>query len=253
MRAFSSTLLEELRKEVFSIFWLVELDFSTVQRFIDIDIDIYYGGYRYLSYPFKVGDITYTADMAIDSVVLEIANVDLSMSALLFGSDITGSEATISFGCFNPTGELGGGSGGGLGEGDSEFVTDDAIFVTDDAEFITTESAESGGSGGSLIFGVTNIFVGRISGWKVLRDKSVELTIVNEFMLWRKKTLRIAQSSCPWPFEGVECTYAGVEVWCDQTYERCFILNNKDSFGGFRFLPYIMEKTIWWGGPKPTD
>ena len=40
MRAFSSTLIAELREEVFTTFWLVELEFSTIQRFVDIDIDI---------------------------------------------------------------------------------------------------------------------------------------------------------------------------------------------------------------------
>lgn len=418
MRAFSSTLIAELRKEVFSIFWLMELEFSTVQRFIDIDIDVHHNGNRYFSYPFKVGDITYTANMEIDSITLEVANADLSMSAFLLGSDITGSEATISFGCL-----------------DSNYQ----------------------------ILGVKNIFFGMVSGWKILRDKSVELTVVNEFMLWRKKTLRIAQASCPWPFKGTlsdglvgywpfdegsgtvahdktqnandgtlinmeeadwvdgvsgkclefdggdeqvrlpnvsalkptaaitlslwcyahtinsndylflcgrdnssgymirvtnnnflfklwgtgatevftgaianvwthlvityqsgiggiaykngvavgtlanvgdityseiyggypsigshsglyyfdglidgiriynraltqaeitflynnpapdECHYGGAQDWCDQTYERCKMLANKDNFGGFRFLPYIMEKEIWWGGPKPTD
>ena len=427
MRAFSSILIAELRKEVFAVFWMMELNFSTVQRFIDIDIDIHYGGNRYFSYPFKVGDVTYTANMAIDSITLEIANTDLSMSALLLGSDITGSEATVSFGCLN-----------------SNYQ----------------------------VLGVKDLFYGKVSGWKILRDKSVEITIVNEFMLWRKKTLRIAQASCPWPFKGTlsnglvgywpfnegsgtvahdktqngndgtlinmedadwvdgvsgkaldfdgineyvncgdgidfadaqfssgfsismwvkpgvipadkealfssaagipgaewqlyifwdtdgklgadqryggtqntykgdvhtadelyhivvawdgitsrlyingiyengaameqpdqqpanreirigsfknwanveftglidevriysraltqdeitflynnpapdECHYGGAQTWCDQTYERCKVLTNKDNFGGFRFLPYIMEKEIWWGGPNTTD
>ena len=248
MRAFNSTLLAELRKEVFSPFWMIEIPFSQdyPTRYVDIDIDIYRNGNRYLSYPFKVGDITYTSDMAIDSVNIEVANADLSMSALLLGSDVAGVEATISFGCFNYDWI----SEGGGGEGDdAEFVTDDAIFITDDAEFISGD----GDGPGSLFFGVKDIFYGVVSGWKILRDKSVELTIVNEFMLWRKKTLRIAQSSCPWPFTDTECTYVGAQTWCDQTYARCAVLTNQDSFGGFRFLPYIMEKQIWWGGPKPTD
>jgi hypothetical protein len=50
-----------------------------------------------------------------------------------------------------------------------------------------------------------------------------------------------------------ECNYSGLQDWCDQTYARCLDLTNQNNFGGFRFLPYIMEKEIWWGGPKPTD
>jgi hypothetical protein len=44
-----------------------------------------------------------------------------------------------------------------------------------------------------------------------------------------------------------ECAYLGDETWCDQSYARCVTLGNSDNFGGFRFLPSLMEKDIWWG------
>jgi hypothetical protein len=90
------------------------------------------------------------------------------------------------------------------------------------------------------------MFRGFVGGYE-LQEPSADITIVNEFILWRKKTLRTAQASCPWAFKGTECTYAGAETWCDKSYERCQALSNDMSFGGFRFLPSLMDKEIWWG------
>jgi hypothetical protein len=96
------------------------------------------------------------------------------------------------------------------------------------------------------IIASAEMFRGFIDGWE-LKEPTAEITIVNEFILWRKKTLRTAQATCPWLFKGTECTYAGAETWCDRSYERCQTLSNDANFGGFRFLPSIMDKEIWWG------
>jgi hypothetical protein len=96
------------------------------------------------------------------------------------------------------------------------------------------------------VIAVAEMFRGFVDGWEH-KEPNVDITITNEFVLWRRKTLRTAQATCPWVFKGTECTYAGSEAWCDQSYERCVALGNNLSFGGFRFLPSIMEKEIWWG------
>ncbi len=96
------------------------------------------------------------------------------------------------------------------------------------------------------VIGVEEIFRGLISDW-IIEETYVTINVVNELILWRKKPLRSASSSCPWLFKGTECTYAGAELWCDQTYDRCRSLNNDLNYGGFRFLPSIAEKQIWWG------
>jgi len=101
--------------------------------------------------------------------------------------------------------------------------------------------------------GVTDIVTeefmrGIVGGWELSEDNKATITIQNEFILWSKKTLRIQSSSCPWVFKGIECTYAGQETWCDQSYPRCKDLGNSDYFGGFRFLPSITGTEIKWGG-----
>ena len=99
---------------------------------------------------------------------------------------------------------------------------------------------------GLAVLGVEEIFRGDVGGWD-LREGILRLTCANEFIRWRKKALRTASATCPWVFKGEECTYGGDMSWCDQSWERCNTPGNKDNYGGFRFLPSIMEKEIWWG------
>lgn len=93
---------------------------------------------------------------------------------------------------------------------------------------------------------VDTIFRGMIDSWE-LTDSSCTLTIVTELALWGKKTMRIAQATCPWTFKGLECAYSGSESWCNQTYMRCGVLGNQENYGGFRHINDIMEKELWWG------
>jgi len=97
-----------------------------------------------------------------------------------------------------------------------------------------------------IITAPIEVFRGTVTTWNLTETRAV-LNVANEFALWRKKTLRQSQSSCPWPFKDDECGYTGAEAWCDQSYDRCAELSNTDNFGGFRFLPDIIEKEIWWG------
>lgn len=98
----------------------------------------------------------------------------------------------------------------------------------------------------AIIVQLIEVFRGIVSTWK-LSESNAKITIVNEFILWKKKTLRKHQSACRWPFKSTECKYSGSATWCDQGYARCLALGNQDNFGGFRWLPDLMEKEIYWG------
>lgn len=90
------------------------------------------------------------------------------------------------------------------------------------------------------------MFQGLLSEW-LATEQTVEIEAVNEFYLWKKRSLRVVSPSCPWPFRGAECAYAGGSDWCDRSYERCTTIANTVSFGGDRFAPSTAEKSIWWG------
>ena len=94
------------------------------------------------------------------------------------------------------------------------------------------------------------LFSGFCGNWELL-ENACRFTVMNKFALWEKQTLRRAHSSCPWEFKGSECGYSGGQSWCDKTYPRCTALANTSNYGGFRWLPSVMEKQIWWGNTPP--
>ncbi len=95
--------------------------------------------------------------------------------------------------------------------------------------------------------GRVNLFSGFISRVEI-RDKVARITVASEMVRWREPVLRRHSSTCPWRFKDSHtCKYAGTETWCDKTWERCVALGNTIHFGGFRYLPSIQEKQIWWG------
>ena len=95
--------------------------------------------------------------------------------------------------------------------------------------------------------GRVNLFSGFISRVEI-RDKTASITVASEMVRWREPTLRRHSATCPWRFKDPHtCGYSGTETWCDKTYDRCAELGNTAHFGGFRHLPSIQEKQIWWG------
>ena len=95
------------------------------------------------------------------------------------------------------------------------------------------------------------LFQGEIGPWEMVEGK-ITMTITNQFSQWSQKTLNLHSASCRWKvFKGDQCSYSGSEAWCDRTYSRCQALGNTANFGGFRWLPSIKDKQIWWGAvPK---
>ena len=91
------------------------------------------------------------------------------------------------------------------------------------------------------------MFMGTIDGWEI-DDEEVAITVASVMSRWSQRTLALHSPSCRWKkFKGAECGYAGSASWCDRTYKRCQALHNTDNFGGFRWLPSIVDKEIWWG------
>ena len=91
------------------------------------------------------------------------------------------------------------------------------------------------------------LFEGILDSWGISEDK-LNLTVTNILSRWAQRTLSTHSSSCRWKqFKGEECGYVGAATWCDRTYARCLALGNEANFGGFKWLPSIVDKEIWWG------
>jgi hypothetical protein len=91
------------------------------------------------------------------------------------------------------------------------------------------------------------VFQGNLDSWN-LDEEKINITVASEMVQWNQKTLAKYSPSCRWKsFKGTECKYNGSQPDCDRTYARCEALSNTANFGGFRWLPSIIDKDIWWG------
>ena len=213
MRVLDSDLYAEYQKEILRYFFMVEFDFTSTYRYNDTDETIY------------------------DSSSNAFLSRGFSFEDISFGVGMTVSELNITI------------------DDTDQLIS--AILLGEDVRnctaklYIGVVTAAADPNPSEII---TQEFMrGIVSGWELSGDNVAKITIKNEMVLWSKKTLRTCQASCPWLFKGTECTYSGDESWCDQSYDRCSELVNTDNFGGFRFLPSLMQKEIWWGrNPKYT-
>lgn len=95
------------------------------------------------------------------------------------------------------------------------------------------------------------LFIGEIDEWSIEADDNISITLTSQFYNWNRRTLSNYSSSCRWKrFKGQNCRYTGPESACDRSYARCAELGNTANFGGFRWLPSIEGKEIWWGRTK---
>ena len=125
-----------------------------------------------------------------------------------------------------------------------------ATLINTDELGATVAVSIGGISSTQRIYDLERIFTGELTGYAIA-EKTAQLTCSGLMARWMKKTLRTAQATCPWPIGGTECGYAGDEQ-CSQMYSRCNNLGNHLNFGGFVYLPELMEKKIYWGYPTPV-
>lgn len=96
------------------------------------------------------------------------------------------------------------------------------------------------------------LFEGEIDSFELYEDE-IQLKIGSIFSKWNHKAAALHSASCRWrKFKGTRCTYSGNETTCDRSYNRCAELGNTANFGGFRFLPQLMNRTLHWG-PTQTE
>ena len=97
------------------------------------------------------------------------------------------------------------------------------------------------------------LFFGTIDTWS-MDEQQIKITITSELYAWDQSTTYAHSPSCRWKvFKGTECAYAGAESWCDRSYTRCEALGNTAYFGGFRWVPSLEDRTIWWGRTSKVD
>lgn len=95
------------------------------------------------------------------------------------------------------------------------------------------------------------LFLGYLDAIEIDNQRA-RFEVYNHFIRWKMMTpRRFHQATCMWTFKSTYCGYSDGETWCDHSWERCVALGRKLNFGGFRWLPSLIGKQIWWGrSPK---
>lgn len=208
MKTFDAAISAELAKESFQPYWLLDIATETPMRYTDLDMNTYHDGNLYVSRGMKIGNITSGATVSAEKVEIELDDADQVVTAYLLNEDVRNKAASLYFGVIART-----------------------------AVGLETQLSRH----------VQEVWRGFVSGWELAGEADCRITLTHEFVLWNKEPLRTQSSSCQWTFKGTECGYSGEAGWCDKSYDRCKKLSNSDNFGGFRFIPEIAEKEIWWG------
>ena len=210
MRSIASEIIAQLGAEELRPFLLIFLNVGSGHRFTDCDIPLVINGNRYEPRGFRITDISYSMQNIVDQAQFEIDNIDETLTSDFIGGTPQGSDAVL-------------------------------YGVALDSNY--EPAGDSSSSGGYAV----TLFEGQIGEWS-LDEAQLNCAIVNQLVQWTQRTLSDHSASCRWKeFKGTECGYSGAGTWCDRTYARCSALGNTANFGGFRWLPSIQDKAIWWG------
>jgi hypothetical protein len=100
------------------------------------------------------------------------------------------------------------------------------------------------------------LFSGKIDSFEKDTD-NLRVVIASFHSLWNKNTMEVSTPTCRRNFKQPDCGYAGDATWCDRSWARCTALNNTSRFNGFRFIPSLSDRDLFWGrifGQElPTD
>jgi hypothetical protein len=217
MRSLPVALAAEVVKEAQYGCYLVQIDLPTVLRFTSLDIPLRYDSKTWEARGFEFKGVETAMSEEIDKMDLSIDNVDHALTNVFHANMVRRKLVWLWY---------------------------------------------LGLSYPATPVGISLIFNGNIDQVE-LDHRAVRLEVMSALAYWRKRVpARIYQATCPWIFEplldpadirvGKYCRYAGAETWCDQSYKRCKDLSNSDNFGGFRWLPWLLNRTFKWG-PETMD
>jgi hypothetical protein len=185
MRNFNVNFAAELAKEFLHMFYLVKivLPVSGTKYYADFDVPVTYGGNVYISKNFTFQDIVLSSQMSVDSVGIEFDDVDGTISQLALTEDIRGAVVTMYVGV-----KL-------LIRGETLLEEPSLVtLITEDGSTLITEVSAT-----TETVLCEEIFRGLIGEWRS-KERMFTMTVVNEFILWQKRSLRLCQATCAWVF-----------------------------------------------------
>ena len=213
MKAINASIQTQMESGQLVPFNILDMDIdSTHYRYTNCEIPLVVNSVRYESRDFKVGDIVTSNGLIIEQMQLDLWHLD---------ADQDQDEVSALTSVFV----------GGTPQGSSVLY---ATVLLNASTFKPL---------GDTYF---TLFNGILGQWSLTED-TLSITVNSLLDQWSQRTLSLHPPSCRWKvFKGTECGYSGAETQCDRSYTRCTELSNTDNFGGFRWLPSIIDKTFKW-------
>lgn len=193
-------------------FYLFEFFFTETKRYTDTDLTVVWSGNTYDPVPISISGFDKSSINFAEVLTIKTQNVDRAIAAIILGERIQGKEA--------------------------------AIYAS---EWVAPGSFSN----------PTVVFKGQFDGVGIEEgydSADVSLEIKNEFVKWDMPVPRSTfAGTCQWKFKSDTpgCQYTGVASLCNKTWGRCEELANTARFRGFRWLPMLQDKEIWWGKNPP--
>lgn len=215
MRTLPAGLLTELQAEIDTKFWLIRMDFSALSGGVDLFITD-------CDIPLVYDGDTYTPRP------LSVGGISNTMGQ---GVDKVSVEIDMS-------------------DRNAALLS---YFVGDDPADIDFYMYIQALDSDMQAKGTAQIFAGKIDSYSY-KDGSLSVAVTSFHALWNKKTMETSTPSCRRNFGQSDCGYTILanEV-CDRSYQQCVIYGRTAQFNGFRFLPDLEDKEIWWGRKFGSD
>jgi len=209
VRHIDPTILDKFRQEEYTFAYLLELaaEDSKYFRFTNWDTPLTYGVEVYYPRAMEISPISYSTSSVVDVLGIRIDDVIQTEVESLY----------IAL----------------LGQGHIPLGAKLYLVILDDNYNIPT-------NGGTLFF------QGNVDKWEYSPGE-IDLQIASIFIQWNNVTTYKYSASCRWrKFGGAECKYPTPgDLVCDRTYKVCRdVYNNTENFGGFRWLPSLINKIL---------
>ncbi len=198
----------ELAKEATHQIHLFKITAASTYYWTDCDQSIFFASQFWERKNIRFDAAQLSIDSKVDTITLELDNIDKDISDWVLNENIQGKELRI-----------------------YRAWLDTNLHIIG----ATTEAD------------LSILFVGFLDQITIDRRKA-RIQVYNHFIQWRKTVpRRIHSPNCQWLFKGAECLSASTEVSCDKSFAACTIFANTTNFGGFRHIPDLATKDIMWG------
>jgi hypothetical protein len=260
MRTLPAELMAEISKDFFCFAHLFTFEWSTTQRWTSFPQDIPYAGNWYLSKKINFDDVALSMNPKIDSVTVSIDDVNRKITKILLSEDIKDKKASIHLIPLDKNIQPLGLSTllfPGYCDSAERAIgkkTFDIKIFNDMIKWrrLTPRRVTAPTCPWDFKHGPSKIIGSTSNTYTCILDhcghaSNYPTTGANWATYW---TLAGSGGAAwiegDWYLVGT-CRYTGAETWCDRSWDRCSTLANTVNFGGFRYLPSIVGKQIFWG------